>query len=121
MQLPDAPFFLAVNEKRNQSSLWYRAAPLGENSIGGIVKGMCGWAGISGGNFVNYSIRKRVAQSLLNRGVPPHIISQLTGHKNPATLNQYSTAPVAVQHSMCHILTYTNAGKIYSYAFAWVK
>ena len=45
---------------------WYDDVPVGHNSLDVMVKNICEEGGLSGGNFVNHSLKKTAATSLKN-------------------------------------------------------
>lgn len=100
MTKDNSPFFLAINHKVPQSSIiWYMKAPLGEQSLGKLMKSGCEAAGVSG-KKTNHSVRKTTTKRLLDSGCPPEYCAQLTGHKNVASLRQYAEADIKVQKTM---------------------
>ena len=44
------------------------------------------------GKFTNHSVRKTSCTNLLQAGVPPTLIQQISGHKNVSSLSNYATA-----------------------------
>ena len=89
----DAPFYLAVNYDSDGSDprKWYKAAPLGKNTIGKFMKTMATAAKISG-KKLNHSARKTSAERLLQANVPPTLIQNITGHKNVQSISNYAKA-----------------------------
>lgn len=102
----DSPFYLAVNntmkDPENPRS-WYKRAALGANSLGNFMKSMASKAGIVG-NFTNHSVRKTLCTNLLQAGVSPTLIQQVSGHKNVASISQYAAASKAQVKKMNEIL-----------------
>ena len=69
---------------------WFKAAPLGVNSLRSIVKNMLA---------ANHSTRKHLVQKLVDNNIPPKEIVQITGHKNVNSLNNYSAiSDIRQQH-----------------------
>ena len=69
------------------------------------MKRMVDDAGIKGKKLTNHSVRKTMCTTLLNAGVYPTMIQQLSGHKNVQSISNYAQANVAQQKKMCNILT----------------
>lgn len=100
------PFYLAVNHMRKANSpTWFSAAPLGHNSISGIMKAAGHRAGIKR-KITNHVVRKTSITSLVHAGVPHNIIAQHSGHKVPDLIRHYATASVGQQKLMSAILTH---------------
>ena len=59
--LPEVPLNPAVS--------WFKATPLGKNTLGTMMKRMCEKAGISGG-YTNHSIRAYGATTFFHAQVP---------------------------------------------------
>ena len=102
----DAPFYLAVNYDSDGSDprKWYKAAPLGKNSINNFMKIMAKNAILSGKKR-NHSIRKTAAERLLQANVPPTLIQNITGHKNVQSISNYAKASKKQHFEMQKILT----------------
>ena len=92
MMADDSPFYLAVNtEVPKAGKKWFKAAPLGVNSLRSIVKNMLAASQVhSDKKLVNHSTRKHLVQKLVDNNIPPNEIVQITGHKNVNSLNNYS-------------------------------
>ena len=89
----DSPFYLTpVPTKRiladEINSAWFYATPMGQNTLGQLMKRACDAAGIDG-KKTNHSLRKSTVKTLQKAGVAPHKICQITGHKNPSSLKSY--------------------------------
>ena len=89
----DSPFYLTpVPTKRilpdEINSAWSYATPMGQNTLGQLMKRACDAAGIDG-KKTNHSLRKSTIKTLQTAGVAPHKICQITGHKNPSSLKSY--------------------------------
>lgn len=100
-----APFYLTVNHLVNQekSNVWYKKNAMGEKYLGEIMKKNCAQGGLKG-RKTNHSIRKTMCTSLIQSGVSPLLVQQLSGHKNLNSLNNYSSASIQQQRGMCNIL-----------------
>lgn len=72
--------------------IWYANAPLGVNSIGNMLKGISRDAG-SSVVYTNHSIKASTATILKQNGFQPIDIMAVTGHRNVASLNSYSSGP----------------------------
>ena len=101
---PDSPFYLAVNTRMTDNPRsWYKRAPLGIHSLGSTMKDMAVEAGLEG-NFTNHSVRKTLCTNLLQAGVAPTLIQQISGHKNVASISSYASASKAQVKKMNEIL-----------------
>ena len=87
----DSAFYLTVNtEVLKAGRKWFKAAPLGVNSLRSIVKNMLVTSQVhSDKKMVNHSTRKHLVQKLVDNNIPPKEIVQITGHKNVNSLNNY--------------------------------
>ena len=99
-----SPFYVAVkHNKTPEDNIWYKRQPMGEKTLGKIVKTICLAGGLPG-KKTNHSVRKTMITNLLHAGVNPLLIQQLSGHKNVNSINNYGVASKAQQKTMCHIL-----------------
>ena len=92
MMADDSLFYLAVNtEVPKAGKKWFKAAPLGVNSLRSIVKNMLAASQVhSDKKLVNHSTRKHLVQKLVDNNIAPNEIVQITGHKNINSLDNYS-------------------------------
>ena len=96
MRRPDAPFYIATNTKPTweltEIDPWFIAEAMGVNKIGSLCKMMARRAGIDveNRNISNHSMRKTMVQTLSDCNVPPTMIMQVSGHRNVASINNYS-------------------------------
>jgi len=65
---------------------------------------VCKRASVTDGKFTNHSVRRTMCTQLYQRGVPPVMIAQLSGHKNIDSLSHYTVASARQQQEMCRIL-----------------
>ena len=93
MMADDSPFYLAVNtEVPKAGKKWFKAAPLGVNSLRSMVKNMLAASQVhSDKKLVNHSTRKHLVQKLVDNNIPPNEIVQITGHKNVNSLNNLTS------------------------------
>lgn len=108
MQAEDSPFYIGINRKPAGNS-WYVSQPMGKNTLGNIIKLMCEEAGIQG-RKVNHSVRKTAITTLVHAGILPTLVQQHSGHKNLASINNYSTASINQQKSMSDLLSNFSKG-----------
>ena len=66
--------------------------------------------GVLSGRKVNHSGRKTTVTSLIHSNVEATTVMQLTGHKNVASVNEYSSASFNQQQKMSNILTDIGTG-----------
>ena len=76
---------------------------MGQKYLGNIMKMLAQKTGLTG-KKTNHSIRKTMCTSLIQTGIPPLLVQQLSGHKNMQSLNNYSSASKEQQKQMCSIL-----------------
>ena len=103
---PDSPFYLTVRPTpgiKDDKVVWYKDIAMGEKLLQNIVKDLCKGANIIG-KFTNHSVRKTMCTNLMQAGVPPTMIMQLSGHKNVQSINNYAKASKDQQQAMCNIL-----------------
>jgi len=105
MLAPDSPFFLAINYAgwEKDGGAWYKNSPMGRDRIGKIM-GMIAKKGGLSGKYSNHSVRRTACTQLLNNGVAPLTAAQLTGHKDPNSLQHYFVANEKTQKQMSAIL-----------------
>ena len=92
MMADDSLFYLAVNtEVPTAGKKWFKAAPLGVNSLRSMVTNMLAASQVhSDKKLVNHSTRKHLVQKLVDNNIAPNEIEQITGHKNINSLDNYS-------------------------------
>ena len=100
------PFYLAINYGSDGSDprKWYKAAPLGKNTINNFMKTMSQAANLRGRKR-NHSVRKTSDERLLQANVPPTLIQNITGHKNVQSISNYAKASKRQHFEMQKILT----------------
>ena len=82
---PDAPFYLAINQRRTPNEkLRYLGRPLGKNEIGKFLKDAFVAAKLDDTNkkVSSHSVRKTSVGRLLKADVQPNFVAQLSGPKN---------------------------------------
>ena len=77
---------------------------MGQKTLGTIMKVMAEKAGLTDKKISNHSVRRTMCTTLLQEGVAPNIIAQLSGHKNIASLQHYSVASTSQQKDMSNLL-----------------
>jgi hypothetical protein len=83
--------------------------PLGKNKLVDLVRTMAEQAALDVCK-VNHSARKTTVTSLLHSNIEATTVKQLTGHKNVASINEYSTASLNQKIQMSHILSDIGSG-----------
>ena len=105
MKDPEAPFFLAINHKRNpKNSVGYQKSAMGKNEIGKFLSNAAKNAGIEG-NITNHSVRKTCVSRLMDAVIPSNYVAQLSGHKNLKSLDSYKAASQVHQRKLSHALS----------------
>ena len=110
MKQPESPFYLAqiINLK---SSVWYKASPLGVNSLGNFMKSMAVEAKLAG-KHTNHSARRTMITTLRHENINPLDISQLSGHKNLKSIDTYSEASEEQQRRMSLAISGRSGGHV---------
>ncbi|XP_071135768.1 uncharacterized protein KIAA1958-like [Mytilus edulis] len=112
---PDSRFYLSIKRmvqpdaSENAKQTWFTMQPLGKNTLGDLAKKMSMKGGLTG-RKVNHSVRKTTVSSLLHSNVEATTVMQLTGHKNVASVNEYSSASLQQQQTMSNILSDIGSG-----------
>ena len=78
---------------------------MGVNKLNSILKDMCDAGGIP--PKTNHAWRKTLVQKLQDNDVPPNQIIQITGHKNPQSINNYSSLREQQMENISNILSST--------------
>ena len=100
MKTSEARFVLSIDHGKNEAdTCWFKRAPMGEKTLGGLMAKAAEKAGLKG-RFVNHSGRKTAVKRLLDNGHAPQHVAQLMGHKNTGSLLAYTEADVEVQRKM---------------------
>ena len=101
------PFYLAINtEVPKAGKRWFKASPLGVNSLRSMVKNMLvAFQVQSDKKLVNHSTRKHLVQKFVDSNIPPNEIVQITGHKNINSLNNYSAISGKRQQQISAVLS----------------
>ena len=110
----DSRFYLSIKrgirpDSGSDKQTWYTKQPLGKNTLGDLAKTMSLKGGLTG-RKVNHSGRKTTVTSLLHSNVEATTVMQLTGHKNVASVNEYSSASIEQQQQMSNILSDIGSG-----------
>ena len=107
MMADDSQFYLTVNtEVLKAGKKWFKAAPLGVNSLRSMVKNMLAASQVhSDKKLVNHSTRKHLVQKLVDNNIPPNEIVQITRHKNVNSLNNYSAISDRRQQHISTVLS----------------
>ena len=90
---PEQPFYIAATTVHHPSprELWFKRNPVGVNKLGSMMKRMVQQAGLNPDKKLsNHSARKYLIQKLNDNNVPANQIMQISGHKNIASINNYS-------------------------------
>ena len=105
-----ANFFLTpIGDKiPSQGDVWFKACPVGRNTLAKQMKIIAEVAGLSG-KYSNSTGRKTVIQSLRD-DFHPLEICELTGHANPESISSYSHNPLEKQRRMSNQLAGFNEG-----------
>ncbi len=77
---------------------------MGQNKLGTVVREVVKVAHISGCK-TGHSGRHTGLNALLHQQIPPQRVMQLSGHRNPMSLNEYSNASIDQQKELSHILS----------------
>lgn len=114
---PEAPFYLQVLPSWDKgindqpAQVWFKNQPLGEHSLGNMMKDMAEKAKLPG-RKTNHSGRKTTVKRLKEANFENTDIIQVTGHKNVQSLNSYCTVPRKIMKRMSETLTTCDAEPI---------
>ena len=78
---------------------------MGVNKLNSILEDMCDAGGIP--PITNHAVRKTLVQKLQDNDVQPNQIIQITGHKNPQSINNYSSLRERQMENISNILSST--------------
>ena len=102
--LPDVHLFFTPKFRASISmKVAFKSVNMGEGSIRKIMPSVKAKAGLTG-QVKGHLVRKTCAANVLQAGVPPNIICQLTGHASVDSLNGYAAASMAQQRKISDIL-----------------
>jgi len=114
MMEPHSPFYIAPNtllshaDKIPEKNIqWFKSQPIGVNKLSSLMKTMSANAGVKG--LTNHSARKHLIQKLTSAGIPPTHIMQISGHRNVASLNNYSRLSMEQKRDISNILAEDDA------------
>ena len=103
---PDSPLFLSKKTPQQlqpssvNSGVWYRAEPMGVNTLAQLLPNACKKAGIESRG--NHGVRATCVQRLREANVPDDKIIQVTGHKSTRSLSSYDKKELRPQeHDRC--------------------
>ncbi|KXJ08398.1 hypothetical protein AC249_AIPGENE15534 [Exaiptasia diaphana] len=93
-------FYLSPRRKWSvKDKEWFTANPVGHNPLGNTVGRLCQKAGIEG-HFTNHSLQATSATRGLEAGVPEKLIMEVTGHRDPRSLQRYQRPSVEVKKAI---------------------
>jgi hypothetical protein len=105
---PHSPFYIACNTRQpGIDEKWFVNQRMGKGKISQLMKRIAVIAGIDERNLSAHSARKTSVQKMMNKNIPPTDIIQITGHKNPASLNSYGSLPKQTHRQISSILSHT--------------
>ena len=99
------PFYIATSTKPDfdkDHDSWFRSQPIGVMKLNTIMKRMSSTLG--GKGYTNHSARKYMIQTLVDKGVPPTEVVQISGHKNLASVNAYSKVTIKRHREISSLL-----------------
>jgi hypothetical protein len=89
----DAPFYLSVvthDRHPSPTDRWFLRIAMGVNKLCKLMSKMATAAGLPPNKRIsNTSVRKTLVQKMTDGNVPDNLQVYVTGHKNPASLNNY--------------------------------
>ena len=109
MKTPDSPLYLAVIDNPVNKNIWYKAQRLGEKPLKSMLKNMAKAAGINK-KISNHSARRTMIRMLKNQSIDRYDICQLTGHRNPKSLDEYSSLTNKQQNQLASIISHRVSG-----------
>ena len=102
------PFYLPINVEvpKSEGQQWFKCSPIGVNSLRNMLKRMVKDSGLeTDKKLINHSTRKHLVQKLVDNDIPPTEIMQITGHKNVASINNYSILSDKKQQQISGVLS----------------
>ena len=85
----------------SQDGIWYRKEPIGKDTMGKIMKNISKKAGLSA-EYTCHCVIASTITKLLENGVDPTIVIQVTKHKNVSSLKHYVSELTDRQHQKTH-------------------
>ena len=79
--------------------IWYANSPVGERTLGNLLRVMTKRAGIEP-PLTNHSIRATSVTVLANANVETRLIKSITGHKSDTSIESYSSRPSSSQQEL---------------------
>ena len=79
--------------------IWYANSPVGERTLGNLLRVMTKRAGIEP-PLTNHSIRATSVTVLANANVETRLIKSITGHKSDTSIESYSSRPSSSQQEV---------------------
>ena len=104
MKKPDSPLYLAVIDNPS-TDVWYKDQRLGIKKLQSMLKDMAKSVGIDSKRITNHSARRTMIRALKHNGVDRYDICQLSGHRNPKSIDSYSALSNGQQHQLSKILS----------------
>lgn len=114
MNNPEAPFFLSINHRHTEKTLWFKSTPMGRNHIYGLVSKMrqnCSKIDKSR-KITNHSVRKHLMQKCNDLGMPANVAIQISGHKNVGSANNYSKINERQQKQLSNAIIRANSDEM---------
>ena len=84
---------------------------MGEHTVGDIMKKMAIHSNLSNKRITNHSARKLSITTLKHANFDPLNITQLSGHRNLKSIDDYSAASDEQQRAMSFVITHRVQGK----------
>ena len=103
MKLADSPFYIAVIENP-ATEIWYKDQRMGVKPLQNMLKNMSKSVGITK-RVTNHSARRTMLRTLQHGGIDRYDICQLSGHRNPKSLDEYSSLSDQQQHQLASVLS----------------
>ena len=106
MKRPEAPFFLAINDKRKPADpVWYSRAPLGKKQDRRIFDVKAAKNAGLPENVINHSVRKTCISRLMDAEIPVYYVARQSGQKDSKSLVSYKTVSDDQQRKMSLLLS----------------
>ena len=109
---PEDPFYLAprtIPLHDSRSTRWFLKQKVGEKKLSSIVKTMKEKTSLDPNKrLTNHSARKYLVEKLRTNNIEGKDIMQISGHKNIASINNYSAISENKQREISNILSNTN-------------
>lgn len=87
----------------NKEDSWFTSRPVGKNALSNMMQTISRKSGLSQ-TYTCHSVRASMITTLFHAGVSPHIITQMTKHRNESSLKHYVDGMSKEQNMACNTI-----------------